>query len=122
MASLWEQLEARRLPTEQIELPVGDGETVSVEIRALSPVEWEALISLHAPAEEDVGRLRWNDATFRPAALSACVFAPDGSQRDAEWWSSLWKAGTVTAGELYALYAAVIRLNEHAPQARVGKG
>jgi hypothetical protein len=116
--SLWEQLEARRLPTEQIDLPVGGGDAVTVEVRALPPVEWDALIGLH-PAEDT--SLRWNDETFRPAALAACVYAPDGSQRDAEWWASLRKAGTVTAGELNALYAAVIRLNEVGPQPRVGK-
>jgi hypothetical protein len=117
--SFWEQLEARRLPTEQIELPVGGGDAVPVEVRALPPVEWEALIALHPP--EDPTKVRWDDATFRPAALAACVYAPDGSQRDEQWWANLWKVGTVTAGELYALYAAVIRLNEHGPQPRVGK-
>lgn len=121
MPSLWEQLEARRLPTEQIDLPVGGGETVTVEVRALSPVEWEALVALHPAVGEDAGRLRWDDETFRPAALAACVYAPDGTQRDAEWWAGLWKAGTVTAGEMYYLYATLVRLNEHGPQPRVGK-
>jgi hypothetical protein len=119
--SLWEQLEARRLPTEQIDLPVGDGDTLTVEVRALPPVEWEALIGLHPPPEADQGRLMWHEPTFRPALLAACVVAPDGTQRDEQWWAGLWKAGTVTAGELNSLYYTAVRLNQQGPQARVGK-
>jgi hypothetical protein len=121
VTSLWEQLEARQLPVEPVALPMPDGSTVEVEVRALPPVEWDALVALHPPVGEGAERLRWDDATFRPALLAASVFAPDGSQRDAQWWENLWKSGGVPAGEIETLYFTALSVNDRSPQVRVGK-
>lgn len=121
MTSFWEQLEARQLPVATVGLAMPDGTSVEVEVRALPPVEWDALVALHPPAGEDAARMRWDDAGFRPALLAACVFAPDGSQRDAAWWEQLWTSGGVPAGEIETLYFTAIAVNDRAPLSSTGK-
>lgn len=118
----WEQLEARRLPTAEVVLPLPDGDTATVVVRALPPAEWDALVALHPPAPTEVDRVRFDEPGMRAALLAVSVSAPDGSQRDPGWWAALRAGGGVPAGEFDTLFWAAVTLNDRSPQVDAGKG
>lgn len=82
---------------------------------ALPPAEMEALIAAH-PAKD--GDAPWNEATFRPAVLAACV---EGDMTEADWAEFL-AAGPVSLGEVRALWAAVMSVNDRSPDITIPKG
>jgi hypothetical protein len=98
---------------------------IEVTLRALSPPEWEALVELHPPTEEQQGRgAQWNAATFRPALLAACVVPPEDEPEPltAEYWERVVKDGELGAGEYNTLCNAAVTLNLRAPTSAVGNG
>lgn len=116
--SFWDDLEQRAQPVERVPLSGG----VVAEVRGLAAAEFDALVELHPPVGEDAHLRRWDEPTFRPALIAACTFAPDGSQRDADWWAGLAKRPGVGWGELDALYSACLRVNDRTPGDAGGKG
>lgn len=111
-----------RVDAAQAEL---DGcECEMITLRALPPVEWEALLDLHPPTEEQraLGAL-WNIATFRPALLALSVVVAEGEAPLSEAdWEQMSKAGALAAGELNALFNAAVGVNFRTPSSAVGKG
>jgi hypothetical protein len=95
-----------------------------VTLRALPPAEWEGLVDLHPPTEEQRQTgLQWNLQTFRSALLAAVVVTPDGEEpRTEAAWDVLTKEGSLTTGELNMLVDAAVSLNLRMPQVSVGKG
>lgn len=94
-----------------------------VTVRALPPSEWEALLDLHPPAEDQRGGERWNVQTFRPALLAVSVVPAQGDEPMTESdWEQLAKEGSIAAGELGMLFDAAVSLNLRTPATSVGKG
>ncbi len=124
--SLRERLRARQLPREIVTLPpaVEGGEPERIELRALPPDEWEALVGLHPATEGQAAQgAGWNVATFRPALLAASVVTPDGEEPLSEQdWAELVATGSMTIGELNVLLRVAIALNDRSPLVSVGKG
>ncbi|QJY46655.1 hypothetical protein [Pseudonocardia broussonetiae] len=95
-----------------------------VEVRALPAPEWDALVQLHPPTEQQAeDGWGWNLATFRPALLAACVVSPDDEGdplTEAEWAQLLLK---MPVGDRELLYRTAVDVNENRwPGADVGKG
>jgi hypothetical protein len=124
--SLRERLDAQLLPTSTVPMyPSRPGAgPYLVEVRALPGDEWDDLVKLHPPTEEQAARGdEWNIATFRPALLAACVTSPDDEAQplDAAEWARLLTV--LSVGERDQLYAAAYDLNANRwPDADLGKG
>lgn len=84
-------------------------------LTALAPAEMETLIAAH-PAQD--GDSPWNEATFRPAVLAACVEGDMGI----EDWAEFLANGPVSLGEARALWAAVMAVNDRSPDIAIPKG
>lgn len=97
---------------------------LEVTLRTVPPPEWEALVELHPPTDEQQARgMQWNPATFRPALLVACVVTPDGEDPlTADDWVQVVKAGELATGEFNTLCNAAVQLNLRSPASAVGKG
>lgn len=95
-----------------------------VTVRALPPAEWEGLVDLHPPTEEQRQTgLQWNPQSFRPALLAAVVVTPDGEEPLTEVdWDVLTKEGSLATGELNVLVDAAVSINLRMPSTSVGKG
>jgi len=91
-----------------------------VVVRALPPVDYEALVAEHPATDEQADDgLLWNPDTFVPALLAACVDLP----WSAEEWVELCTAGPLALGEITALFEAAVQINSRAPDLRLlGKG
>lgn len=123
--SLRERLQARQLPTAKVSLAgaTEGAEPAVLELRALPPDEWEALVELHPPSDEQRKQgLPWNVATFRHALLACSVVTAPGEGLSEEDWRQATKLGWVTIGELLYLYDTALELNDRSPQASTGKG
>ena len=98
-------------------------ECEEITLRALPPAEWETLLDMHPPTEEQRATgAQWNVTTLRAALLAAAVVPADGDDPLAEAdWEQLAKAGSLASGELTALFNAAVRLNVRAPASAVGK-
>lgn len=122
--SLRERLVARQLPQRTVTLsPVVEGADPDVvTVRALPADEWDALVQLHPPTQEQAeGGWQWNIATFRPAVLAACATTPDDEiPLDENEWAQLLLATPV--GDRERLYGAAIDVNDNRwPGAELGK-
>jgi hypothetical protein len=83
-------------------------------LQALPPAELEALIAAHPAEKKDDA---WNEPTFRPALLAACVEG-DMTEQD---WTEFCSTGGASLGEVKDLYLAALRVNERGPDPSVGK-
>jgi hypothetical protein len=92
----------------------------TLQLTALPPADMEALITAHPPTAEqrEAGQTPWNTETFRPALLAACV---EGDMTEADWADFITK-GPVSLGEVAALWAAALGVNDRTPDASVPKG
>lgn len=102
-----------------------DAQPVEVfTLKCLAPAEWEALVDVHPPTDEQRKQgWSWNVATFRPALLAECVAAPEGEKALTEMdWRQLAEEGQLAAGELDLLFATAVQLNARQPDVSVGKG
>lgn len=99
-------------------------ECEQITLRALPPAEWEALLDLHPPTEEQKAKgALWNTTTFRPALLAASMVPAKDEEPLAEAdWEQLAKGGALAAGELNALFNAAVEVNFRSPSSAVGKG
>lgn len=123
--SLRDRLRVRQLPTEVVTLPSpGEGDAELIEMRAMPAGDWEALVALHPPTEEQLEQgAEWNIATFRPALLASAVVTPGGEEPlSTQDWADLTASGAMTIGELNALFSVAVSLNDRAPMMTVGKG
>lgn len=95
-----------------------------VTLQALRPAEWDALIDLHPPTDEQRATgAQWNVVTMRPALLAAAVVPAEGDAPLSESdWEQLAKASGLASGELTALFNAAVSLNVRVPSSAVGKG
>lgn len=124
--SLRDRLVAQQLPTRTVTLaPVVEGaEPDVVTVRALPAPEWDALVQMHPPPDGQAGLWQWNVATFRPAALAACVVSPadEGEPLTEQDWAEL--LAHMTVGDRERLYGAVLDVNENRWESisEVGKG
>lgn len=99
-------------------------ECEELTLRALPPAEWEELLGLHPPTEEQrAAGAQWNVTTLRAPLLALSVVAAEGDETLSEAdWEQLAKASALASGELTALFNAAISLNVRAPSSAVGKG
>lgn len=93
-------------------------------VRTLAPAEWEALIALHPPTDEQAAKgWGWNTAALRPELLAAAVVPPEGEDAyTAADWVEFARDGRVSAGEQDALFSTAVALNTRAMQVAAGKG
>lgn len=90
-----------------------------VPVRAIPPVQYEALLGLHPPTEAQAeDGFRWNPDSFVPALLALCV---DMGLDEAEW-TEMCTVGPLALGESAELFETAIRINGRAPDLRTGKG
>ncbi len=87
-----------------------------IEITAMKPSDFEALIAEH-PAREGTDDSSWNDDTFPRACFLAC--APDDLSAD-EWDEFL--SENCSDGEIGQLYQMALVINVRAPEKSVPKG
>lgn len=85
-----------------------------VELAALEPAEFEALLAEHAGEDGDL-----DVETFRPALVAACVTDPE--LKDPAWWAEQFESKKWALGEREAMYVACWRLNFSPPRGRLGK-
>jgi hypothetical protein len=98
-------------------------DVVTVTLRALPAADWEALLELHQPGEEDRKRGAEWAPSFRLALLAASVVPDEGDAPTSEdEWAAMAKDGSLGAGEVNALFTVAVNLNLRAPDSRVGKG
>ena len=88
-----------------------------VTLRALPPVELEALIAAHPPPKDQQGKKMFNSVTFIPALLAASVES-DVSEED---WVEFYTSGAMTTGEISDLFNTVWDLNYRAPDPNLPK-
>lgn len=92
-----------------------------LQITALSPNAWEALVKAHPPTGEQIKAdpKAWVDQdAFVPALLEACI---DGEETAADWQDYL-QTGPMSVGEVTELINAVWVLNDRSPGPFLGKG
>lgn len=124
--SLRQRLTAKLLPERTVTLPPLEegGAPDVVTVRALAAPEWDALLQLHEPTDEQAkAGWAWDLATFRPALLAACVVSPadEGEPLDADDWAQL--LATMPFGDRELLWGAALDANENRwPDADQGKG
>lgn len=91
----------------------------TIELVAIPPADWEALVGEHPPTEERRKQGAWCDpATFLPAALAACVKDDELTEED---WVDYTRRGSMTPGEVIDLYDDVVALHDRSPQLILGK-
>ncbi len=117
-------LAALRHRVDQARTALDGLEVEPVTLRALAPAEWEALVEMHSPTDEQqAGGAQWTVSTFRPALLEASVVPAEGEEPLTETeWEQVAKDGTLAMGELSALFNAAVALNLRGPSTSVGKG
>jgi hypothetical protein len=89
-------------------------------ITALPPVDMEALLAAH-PATEDQrakDKTVFNQDTFVPALLAACI---DSDVTEADW-RDYTTTGSMTIGEVNALFAVAWEINYRDPSSSIKKG
>lgn len=91
---------------------------LEVELRAMHPDEWEALVAAHPAAKDSEDPWDWGKVL--PAALAEC--ATDESLRDGDWWAAELASGRWTWGDVQALRMAVLHVNTRTPDVLVPKG
>lgn len=91
---------------------------LNVELAALRPDAWEAIIATHTPAEGSEDPFDWEKVL--PVALAEC--AVDESLRDADWWARQLGSGAWSWGDVHALRQAVLHINGRGPDVLVPKG
>lgn len=92
-----------------------------VTIRALPAAEMERLIAENPPTPEQSKQdptANFNRDTFFPALLASCVEGPETEQD----WSEMINSGELVIGELNALIATAMELNDRSPSVSLGKG
>lgn len=81
-----------------------------VTVHAVPPADWEALVAAHPPGEGVDAE--WDEVTFRPAAVAACV----DSDMTEEDWAEFFASDRCSVGERDALWIVVLALNLRAPE------
>lgn len=87
----------------------------TLRIVAVEPKKWDEMVAAH-PSESDAAQP--DLGTFGPALLAASVDSDITEQE----WADYTTAGTLTSGEVEALYGVVIGLNRRVPDGRVPLG
>lgn len=120
-----ERLRRRRLSTQIVTFPaVGDDEPERIEVRALEPERWDALVLEHPPTPAQAAENKaWNVDTLRPALLAEAVVTPDGEvPLGVQDWAQLFEDSDPAArSELMVLFEAAYFLNDRSPLVSVGK-
>jgi|GEM_PF-4153497 len=122
--SLRDRLRARQLPSQIVTLAAADnGAAEQIQLRALPAADWEALVQLHSPSEQDAARgAAWDVHTFRPALLAASVVTDAGEDPLSEQdWADLIAGHWMTAGEVNTLFNVACTLNDRTPDVSLGK-
>lgn len=86
-----------------------------VELAAMEPAEFEALLAEHAGEDGEL-----DVETFRPILVAAC--ATDPELKEPAWWAEQFASKKWALGEREAMYVACWRLNFSPPRGRLGKG
>jgi len=99
-----------------------DGHYLLLELSAMSPADWEALIASHPPLEDSQDSWDW-DAVL-PEALAACCSQDVDQPVDAEWWAEQLESTPPrwTWAERNELRSAIVHLHGDTPGAFVPKG
>lgn len=93
-----------------------EADTVAgVELRALPPDVWDAILEA-APEDEDGVDL----SAVRPALLAASCTDPE--LQDEAWWAEQLARPDYSKGDLLAVNNALLGLNLNVPDGRQGKG
>lgn len=88
-------------------------------VKALPATDFENLVALHPPDEEQQKTgFSFNRHTFFPALLASCV---EGTETEEEW-SEMIQSGALVAGELGTLIGVAMSLNDRSPSVTLGKG
>lgn len=86
-------------------------QTMHVSLRELPAEEYVALKEAHpAPPEARKRGEEWDEATFGPALIAACIDPPLTEEEAVEWWKEGW-----TAAERAQLFLTAYNLNETVP-------
>jgi hypothetical protein len=101
--------------------------TYPVRIRSLPRPEWAALKDEHPPTDAQIRKAQrkggpaaapeWNEDSFPPAAIAACVVDPDF---DLDAAKRFWHDGT--EGDTWSLFVEISRINGQKRTAALGKG
>lgn len=95
-------------------------------VTAMAPAEYEALVGEHPPTDDQQKlSYAWNPESFVPALLAACIGSDlpvEDRMSEKDWIDWITTTSAAAAGELTALYAACLRVNDRAPDLHVGKG
>ncbi len=97
------------------------------EVLAVSAIpanEYDALVSEHPPStdQREIGHV-WNPDTFWPALLAACIgqnAVDPMTEKDWAEWGRI--PGAAASGEIGALFAICLSMNDRSPDMHVGKG
>lgn len=89
-----------------------------LELSALPPADMEALLEAHPPTPDQPGNTMFNQATFVPALIAACVDSDMGEDD----WAEFVAKGPITRGEVLALFNACWDLNHRTPDINLKKG
>lgn len=102
--------------------------TATFRMEALAPTEYDALLDVHQPTEDQRRQARkkgdvvaYNPDTFKPALLAACCVDPPYGE---DQWAQLWKSGQWSRAELDALFYTALGVNvvRHTPDLGKGSG
>lgn len=75
---------------------------------ALPRKRYRKLIEAHPPKDP---KRRWDDETFAPALISACITEPEGTDGDVIWNGDNWDEATANA-----IYSLCLLANEESPK------
>jgi len=95
-------------------------------VSPIPPADYEALIGEHPPTEQQQAlNYRWDPDGFIPALLAACIgqeLPPEDRMSEKDWLDWTTTAAVGAAGEVMALFAACLRVNDRSLDVHVGKG
>lgn len=87
-------------------------QTMHVTLRELGAEEYVSLKEAHRPTDSEKLKRgdEWDEATFGPALIAACIDPPLTEEEAAEWWKDGW-----TLAERAQLFITALNLNETVP-------